>query len=174
MSLEIPSARAPLSAALCVSASLHVREGPPRQRGGAACLLLRGGMMWSVPLWSGLGRAGGGGGEPAARPPRGCGRGPPCLAAARAAEIRPAPFFRVGTGRAAQENSGAGRGGGWARPETAPGRAGAPGVAEPPGPSDDGTGSPRVGPPQPLPPEFFPGPPRSCGCGSRGHEGAWE
>lgn len=49
MSLEIPSACAPLSAVLCVMASLHVRERLPRQW-GAACLLLLRGMMWSVPI----------------------------------------------------------------------------------------------------------------------------
>lgn len=78
MSLEIPSACAPLSAVLCVTASLHVCEGPPRLW-GAACLPLLRGMMWSVPFWSGLGRAGGGDGS--RRPPGGCGRGLPCLAA---------------------------------------------------------------------------------------------
>lgn len=121
MSLEIPSACAPLSAVLCVCASLHVREGPPRPRGGRLpAASQRNDVVCAHLVWSGPSRGGGGGGggggEPAA-PPGGCGRGPLCLAAARAAEIRLALFFGVGTERS--------------RPEELWGRAGGVGLGQP-------------------------------------------
>lgn len=62
MSLEIPSACARLP--FCVSrlVSLHVCKGPTPSE-GATCLLLLREMMWSVPIWAGLGQAGVGAGS---------------------------------------------------------------------------------------------------------------
>lgn len=56
MSLEIPSACAPLSAVLCVMASLHVRERLPRQWGAACLLLLRNDVVCAHLVWSGPSR----------------------------------------------------------------------------------------------------------------------
>lgn len=68
--------------------------------------------MWSVPIWSGLGRARGVG-VGSRRPPSGCGHGPLCLAAAclLRSGLRCSSLGSEWNG-AVQKNSGAGQGSG--------------------------------------------------------------
>lgn len=112
MSLEIPSACAPVRRSVCHGLTACLRGARPICSRGAACLPLLGGMKWSVPIWSGLGRAGGWGWG-AGGPPSGCGHGPLCLAAAclLRSGLCSSSLGSEWNG-AVQKNSGAGQGSG--------------------------------------------------------------
>lgn len=182
MSLEIPSACAPLSAVLCVCASLHVREGPPRPRGGRLpAASQRNDVVCAHLVWSGPSRGRGRGvvGEVGSRrppPPPAAVAVDPCAWLLHVL-LRSGLLSSLGSERngVVQKNSGAGRGGGgggsgptWGHASSrvrraGEGRAGAPGAAEPHSPPHGpqrGIRSLRVGSPQPLPSEFFLGLPR--------------
>lgn len=88
-------------------ASLHVCEGPTPSAGAARLLLLRE-MMWSVPVWSGLGRVRDGDG---ASGPQTVWPWTPLPGCCMSALIQLVHFFfGVRRNGAVRENSGAGRG----------------------------------------------------------------
>ena len=118
MSLEIPSACTPLSAVLCVCASLHVREGPPRPRGGRLpAASQRNDVVCAHLVWSGPSRGRGGGGRWGAGGPPAAVAVDPCAWLLHVL-LRSGLLSSLGLERngVVQKNSGAGRGGGgvWA------------------------------------------------------------